>query len=79
MNERTQEVISCLEELKNESDINKKLVVKADVVISILTENSEMAIEKALIELEELNSLNLPTYHRTQVWDIVSLLESLKN
>ena len=79
MNNDFQEVIVRLEELKEEFDSNKKLKEKMDVVISILRKNPDLVIEKALSELEELNSLNLPSYHRTQIWDVVSLLESLKN
>ena len=79
MDERFQEVIAQLEALKEEFDSNKKVKEKMNVVIAILNKNADLAVEKALIELEELNSLNLPSYHRTQVWGVVSLLESLKN
>ena len=79
MNDNLQEVIGRLEELKGEFDANKRLKEKMDLVISILNKNQDLMIEKALSELEELNSLNLPSYHRTQIWDVVSLLESLKN
>jgi len=78
MDEPIQEVILHLEELKEDLDANKKLKEKTSKVISILTEAADMSVEKALIELEEMNSLNLPPYHRTKVWDIVSLLESLQ-
>ena len=79
MNNNLQEVIARLEELKEEFDSNKKLREKIDTVIIILKQDADLVIEKALSELEELNSLNLPSYHRTQLWDVVSLLESLKN
>lgn len=79
MNEQIQDVIARLEELKGEFNSNKKLKEKMDAVIFILTEGADLALEKALNELEELNSLNLASYHRTQVWDVVSILESLKN
>ena len=79
MNNNFQEVIVRLEELKAEFDSNKRLKEKMDLVISILHKNPNLAIEKALSELEELNSMNLPSYHRTQLWDVVSMLESLKN
>ncbi len=78
MNNNFEEVIARLEELRGEFDSNKKLKEKMDVVISILNKNQDLVIEKALSELEELNSLNLSSYHRTQIWDVVSLLESLK-
>ncbi|HLD39549.1 MAG TPA: UPF0147 family protein [Candidatus Nanoarchaeia archaeon] len=79
MNNNFEEVIARLEELREEFDSNKKLKEKMNSVISILRKNPDLVIEKALTELEELNSMNLPSYHRTQVWDVVSLLESLKN
>lgn len=68
-----------LQELKGEFDSNKKIKEKLDLAIAILHKNAVLAVEKALIELEELNSMNLPSYHRTQVWDVVSFLETLKN
>ncbi len=73
-----QEAISFLEDLKQESDFSKRCKEKADSVISILGSNEELKIEKALIQLEELNNSDMPSYHRTQVWDIISVLESLK-
>jgi len=79
MNDDLQEVVARLEELREEFDSNKKLKEKINAVIFILNQDAELIIEKALSELEELNSLNLPSYHRTQLWDVVSLLESLKN
>ena len=79
MDDPFQEAIVQLEALKEEFNSNKKIKEKLGLVIAILSKNADLAVEKALIELEELNSLNLPSYHRTQVWDVVSLLESLKN
>mgnify|MGYP001560670749 FL=1 len=79
MNDNLQEVIARLEELRGEFDYNKKLKEKITAVILILNQDAELTIEKALSELEELNSLNLSSYHRTQLWDVASLLESLKN
>lgn len=79
MDKQFQEAIALLETLKEEFDSNKKAKEKLSGVIAILDKNADLAVEKALIELEELNSLNLPSYHRTQVWGVVSLLESMKN
>ncbi len=79
MDNQFQEVIVRLEELREEFDSNKKLKEKINTIIHILNQDAELTIEKAISELEELNSLSLPSYHRTQLWDVVSLLESLKN
>ena len=73
-----EEIISHLNSLKEENDLGKKFRAKAEQVISILTSDVQLAVEKALIELEELNSMEMPSYHRTQVWDVISMLESVK-
>jgi len=73
-----QEVVSFLDSLRNESDVSKKFKVKAEKVINILESEHQLAIEKALLELEEFNSHDMPTYFRTQVWDLISMLESMK-
>ncbi len=79
MNEAFEEVVANLEALKEESDISKRFRERADKIILILSNNNQMAVEKALLELEEINSMDLSSYHRTQVWGVISLLESLKN
>jgi uncharacterized protein (UPF0147 family) len=79
MSEEYQEVIEHLELFREESDLNKRFKEKADASINILTGEGELLVQKALLELEELNSSDLSSYHRTQLWDIISLLESMNN
>ena len=74
-----QEVVEYLQSLCEETDISKKFKEKTQKVITLLTDNHQLAVENALLELEDLNSLDIPSYHRTQVWDVISMLESLKN
>lgn len=76
---RFQEVLDNLNLLKDDNDVSKRFKEKTEQVITILVRNEPLATEKALLELEELHSLDLSSYHRTQVWDIISMLESLKN
>ena len=71
-------VVDSLKDLKEEGDTSKALKEKIDRVIVLLNGDSELAMDKALIALEELNSSELPSYHRTRVWDIISLLETVK-
>ena len=78
MNPELQEVVEYLRALKEEQDVSKKFKEKTEHVITILTSGAQLSVEKALLELEELNSLNLSPYHRTQVWDAISMLESIK-
>ena len=79
MNDRVQEVVDYLEDLNEEQDVSKRFKEKTTTVISILTTNEQLAVEKALIELEDLNSFDISSYHRTKVWDVISMLESIKN
>ena len=77
--EKVQEIISHLEYLMEDGDVSKIFREKAKTVINILTNEKQMAVEKALLELEDLGSCNLTSYHRTQVWDVVSMLEAVNN
>lgn len=74
-----QEILDSLNILKDDQDVSKRFKEKTERVIDILVCNEPLAAEKALLELEELHSLDISSYHRTQVWDIISMLESLKN
>jgi len=78
-NELVQEAVECLEMLNEDGDASKRIKQKASEVITILKNNEDLAVDKALMELEDLNSNDISSYHRTQVWDIVSLLESARN
>ena len=77
-NERLQEVLENLKFLKDD-DVSKRFKEKTEQVIEIINSNQELVIEKALLELEEIHSLEISSYHRTQVWDIISMLESMKS
>ena len=59
---------------------NKKNKNKINLTISTLEESNEISIKvnKALHELEEVaDDPNLETYTRTQMWNVVSLLEKI--
>ncbi|MBI2668671.1 UPF0147 family protein [Candidatus Woesearchaeota archaeon] len=72
------EVIEQLELLQEDTDINKKFKEKIGGIINVLKEGKSLAVEKCLSQLEELNSKDVSSYHRTQIWDIISLLETKK-
>ena len=71
------EVIEALEFLKEDSMTTKRVKDAADQIIVLLKEESDSNVDKALRELEELDSSEIPSYDRTQIWDIVSMLESV--
>lgn len=73
-----QEVIDNLCLLLDDSETSKVFKEKAKTAILILQDNKELAVDKALLELEDLSSREMSSYHRTQMWDVISLLESMK-
>jgi hypothetical protein len=70
-----------LAELKDDATVPKNVRLKIEKVIEVLKSNMEISIKvsKVLNELEEIaDDVNLQSYTRTQVWDIISTLEKIK-
>ena len=79
-NEDLAEILDYLNDLKDDNTVSKNVRAKIRVIISILSEDSELSlkINKAMQNLEELSEdVALPSYTRTQIWNITSLLESI--
>lgn len=74
-----QMIIENLCELKEDIDISRRFKEKTEHIITILHEPSQLAVQKALLELEELGSLDATSYHRTQVWGVMGMLAGIKN
>ena len=74
------DTITILEELKEDGSVPRNVKEKLITTIEVLEEKTESSIKinKALHELEEIaDDPNLQPYTRTQIWNIVSLLEKL--
>jgi len=74
-----QQVIFALQELEQDTQTPKNVRLKLATVMKLLLDNGETSIKvsKVLSELEELTSdSNLQSYTRTQLFNIVSLLEA---
>ncbi len=80
MEEMTQ-IIEAISELQNDNTVPKNIKTKLQGVTIILQGKDEeisIKVNKALDELEELSDdANIQSYTRTQLWNIVSLLESI--
>ena len=79
-NQLIEEAISLLTELKEDSTVPKNVKAKIENIISVLGKGPDVSIRvnKAMNELEEVaDDSNLQPYSRTQVWNIVSLLEKV--
>tara|TARA_Y100000310_G_C20461282_1_gene705499 strand:+ start:254 stop:541 length:288 start_codon:yes stop_codon:yes gene_type:complete len=72
---------SMLNELKDDITVPKNIRLKIERIIEVLKEKTEMQIKvsKVLNELEEMaDDVNLQSYTRTQVWNVISALEKVK-
>lgn len=71
------DAIKLLGELKKEQAISKNIKERIDRIISYLEKDPELGKDKALTEIEELmEGNNIEPYMRTQIWNIVSMIES---
>ena len=74
-------VINSLNEVGADVAVPKNVRVKIEAIIGTLKEDAELPIKvnKALNDLDELVSdVNLQAYTRTQIWNIMSVLEKLQ-
>jgi uncharacterized protein len=70
-----------LTELKGDLTVPKNVRLKIENVMKVINEEAETEIKvsKALNELEEIaDDVNLQSYTRTQVWNVISALEKAK-
>jgi uncharacterized protein (UPF0147 family) len=73
-----QQAIFALHELEQDTTTPKNVKTKVASTLKILSENGEVSLKKsrAMHELEELSEdINVQSYTRTQLFNIVSLLE----
>ncbi|MBI2659093.1 UPF0147 family protein [Candidatus Woesearchaeota archaeon] len=73
-------VVSSLSEVKEDSTVPRNVRTRIESVVSTLKEDTELPIKvnKALNELDQIaNDVNLQPYTRTQIWNVMSMLEKL--
>ncbi|MBW2971171.1 UPF0147 family protein [Candidatus Woesearchaeota archaeon] len=78
--QQVDEIIEALQELEEDSTVPRNIRAKVAGTIQILQSKDELKlrIDKALQEMEEIASdNNMQSYTRAQIWNIVSMLESL--
>jgi len=77
-----EEILSAIEELINDNTVPKNIKKKMDESKKFLLEENQaptIRANKALSKLDELSEeTNIPAYTRTQIWNIVSMLETIK-
>ena len=75
------DVVETLAKLQEDTTVPKNVKLKIQKIVSALKEkNIELSIKvhKALHELDEIaDDANMQPYTRTQIWNIVSMLEKI--
>jgi len=80
IDKQIKQVIETLTELQGDTSIPKNVKLKVEGIIALLKGGTDLSIkvDKALNELDGIaNDTNMQSYTRTQIWNIVSLLEKL--
>jgi len=75
-------VIAELKELLEDASVPKNVKESIERVIKTLEENGDLSIRvnKALNDLDEIaDDINMQAYTRTQIWNIVSMLEKFSS
>ncbi len=73
-------VMNALNELEGDMTVPKNIKDKVQLVRAVLQEKTEVSlrIDKALQEFEEISDdINLQPFTRTQIWNVVSMLEKV--
>lgn len=76
--EELKQVFMILEQILNDRTVPKNIRAAAEQSKSVLSSNdsSEVRISTAINILDEIiNDPNMPVYTRTQIWNVVSMLE----
>ncbi len=75
------DILESLDEIKGDSTVPKNVKQKIDEIITTLKNESvdiSIRVDKVQQELEDISSdSNLQAFTRTQLWNVVSLLETL--
>ncbi len=78
--EQVEQVIEILNDLSLDINVSKNIKIKIQHILDLLNERTEFSIRinKVLTELDSMsNDPNLEAYTRTQIWNVVSILEKL--
>jgi uncharacterized protein (UPF0147 family) len=77
---QVEEVIDFLSALQEDTGVPKNVKMKIQEIVDSLQDTSDISIKinKALSDLEEIaEDSNMQSFTRTQIWNVISLLEKL--
>lgn len=73
-------IINSLNEIQADATVPRNVRMKIELITATLKDDTELLIKinKALNKLDEIASdVNLQAYTRTQIWNLMSVLEKL--
>ena len=77
-----EEVINLIQQVANDRTVPRNIRTKCEESIETLKDEKEdvaVRINTVISNMDEIsNDPNIPTYTRTQVWNIVSIMESMQ-
>lgn len=75
------DVRNALDEMIEDQTVPKNVKIKLNSTLEALSDNNEdvsLRVNRALNELDELtDDINIESFTRTQLWNIVSMLEMI--
>ena len=75
---KVEEIVEVLTELKEDNTVPKNVKEKIKIVMGVLSGDGDLKLKvnKILHELDDIaDDPNLQPYTRTQIWNVVSMLE----
>ena len=79
--DKLKNVVEVLDQIEKDFSVPKNIRLRIKNAAVALEENGksiDVRIDRSLQELDEVSDdPNIPSYTRTQIWNIVSLLESI--
>ncbi|MBT4604425.1 hypothetical protein HOC01_02200 [archaeon] len=76
MENQIAEALELIEILKEDQDCSKKLGEGLTAISTLLKGDLELRVQKGVHALEELDLQGMPSHLRSQVWELISFLES---
>lgn len=82
VSQELQGIVEIIQELSSDNTIPQSVRAKLQVIKShLIDESCEIAIRinKVMDDLEQIsNDSNIPSYTRTEIWNLTSLLETIQ-
>ncbi len=76
MDSQINEALELIDMLKEDQDCSKKLAAGLEQIKLLLKGTEELKVQKSVHALEELDLQGISSHLRSQIWELISFLES---